>query len=669
MNSKAKQPGAENVSQEAFGQSVNRAAALIQQGKPETATELLRELLRVQPDNPMVLHLMGIGHRRAGLLDQAMDVQHALLKNNPTFAAAYQELGLCLQSAGKSAEALQMFSKATELDARLVNSWKFLGDTALQTGDVATAQHAYRQYPANGNEDPMYSRALELIKGQNMGLADIVIRQYLKLNPGDARAWHQQSRIALHFGAVTEAMELLKTSLQLDGRNTAARFEYANLLSRRQRYAEAQREIRALLASEPENQTYQLFHAAVLDRSGQYAEAAEILQSILREKPAQASVWTGLAMLQRTMGQTAEAIASLHKAIDHDPERGEAWYLLADMKTFKFSDAQVEAMRRTVERAPKGSEDEMYFNFALGHALEVRDEIEASFAAYARGNAIKAQSSAFKPDAWLRQIEAIEDHVTPELFERLSGAGCTDTAPIFIVGLPRSGSTLVEQILTSHSQVDGTMELAHLSTAVKEFNFRRQKSQQPVYPQGLAHLSAEECRQIGEEYIQRSQILRGSAPYFVDKMPNNFEHIGLIHLALPNTRIIDVRRDAMANGFSAFRQVFRAGQEWSYRLADIGLYIRGYKELMRHWDEVLPGKVLRVNYEELVSDPEPVIRSILQHVQLPFEDACLQPQANTRAVRTASSEQVRQPIHGNAVDQWKRYEGLLKPLSDALAGS
>lgn len=654
------------MTHEKFTETINRATDLIQQKQFGPAEQVLSDFLRGDPHNTAAEHLLGICQRKSGRLELAMRTQQGILDREPKFAAAHQEIGLCLRLSGRRADALESFRHATQIDPRLINSWKFLGDMAVQLGEEETAIHAYGQCPSESQDDPMLTRALELIKGEKLGLADIVIRSYLKRHPRDARALYQRSTIAVRQGAISEAMELLEQTLAIDPSNLKARYDYVSLLSRRQRYAEALSGADLLLRADPAKQDYLLLKAVLLERTGQYEEALKILHAILKANPAQASVWTGVGVLQRTLGQRALAIASLRKAIDHDPDRSDAWYQLADMRAYQFTDGQIEAMRRAVERAPKDSEDEINLSFALAHALEERKQTQEAFGFFQRGNQARSRTSTFKPADFAQFIATTKSTCTPELFARLQGAGCQDPAPIFIVGLPRSGSTLVEQIITSHSQVDGLMELSHLATLIKELNFRQLKRNRAVYPQALGEIDEEECREIGQTYIERTHLLRGSAPFFVDKMPNNFEHIGLIHLALPNARIIDVRRDAMANGCSAFRQLFRSGQDWSYDLEHIAFYYLAYLDLMALWDRLFPGKIHRVHYEQLVHDPETVTRGILDFLRLPFEPACLQPERNTRPVPTASSEQVRAPVHTTAVEQWKVYETELAPLRQAL---
>ena len=367
-------------------QIIKQVTDLIQQGQLVKATELLNGLLHEQPENLMARHLLGMCQRKSGHLEQAMQTQQAIITAKPDFAAAYQELGLSLRLAARRREALDAFRRATEIDPRLLNSWKFLGDMAAQLGDEETAVHAYAQCPASPDTDPMLERALSLIAGGKLGLADIVIRMYLKRQPQDARALYAQSTIAVQKGALTEALELLESTLRYAPEHQVARLDYVNLLSRRQRYEEALLHIDRLLALDPASQSYRLLKASLLERSGKYEAALPLVAAVLKENPAQSTVWARLGALQRIVGLQPECIASLHRAIDCDPDNGQPWYLLADLKTFEFTPGQVEAMRRSVERAPRNSEDEVYFSFALASALEGRGVVDEAFSYYLRGS-------------------------------------------------------------------------------------------------------------------------------------------------------------------------------------------------------------------------------------------------------------------------------------------
>lgn len=649
-----------------FDQSLQRASTQLQRGQINEAIERLRALLREQPESIPVLHLLGIAQRRAGYLDQALQIQQGILAREPDFAAAFQEIGLCHRTAGRVAEAQAAFRRAVGIDPRLANSWKFLGDLALEQGDADAALECIARIPAEDGRDPVLERIVELLEGERLGKAEKLARAYLERHPTNAKVLYLQSRIATRLGAVTDAMRALEATLSAEQRHVDARYDYVNLLSRRQRYREALAQADRLLADAPGEPRFRVLKAALLDRSGSYREAAAILKGLLKEDPSQAHIWTGLATLQRTLGERADAIASLHRAIDAQPARGEAWYQLADLKVYRFTGAQMQAMRTSAEHAPPGSEDEIHFCFALGRALEQREEWDLAFEYYARGNRARRGSARWDPAQHEALIAALREVADPGLFERLDGAGCPDPAPIFIVGLPRAGSTLVDQIVTAHSQVDGTMELPILASLVQELNYRQGRQQRPAWPQALQDLDAGACRALGEEYLERARILRGNRPYFVDKMPNNFEYAALIRLALPNARIIDVRREPLANGFSAWRQLFRTGQEWSYDLEDIGRYTRAYRDLMAHWDRVLPGAVHHVQYERLVEQPRQETEALLAFLDLPVEPACFEPQSNPRAVRTASSEQVRLPLYREALEHWKHFERHLGPLREAL---
>jgi Sulfotransferase family len=322
---------------------------------------------------------------------------------------------------------------------------------------------------------------------------------------------------------------------------------------------------------------------------------------------------------------------------------------------------------RTAEASPDiAPVDRYHLCFALGKALEDRNEFAESWRYYERGNTLKRLESHYRPQIMetntRRQIEVC----TRDFFRKRAGWGAPLPDPIFIVGLPRSGSTLIEQILASHAQVEGTQELADIQRIVLELQGRDHDLDDPRYPASLVDLTEDDFACLGELYIVDTQAYRAGRRFFIDKMPNNFRHIGLIHLMLPNARIIDARREPMACCFSNLKQLFANGQEFAYSVEDIARYYRTYLELMRHWDEVLPGRVLRVHHEDVVADLEGSVRRMLDHCGLPFEPACVDFHKTRRSVRTPSSEQVRQPIFREGLDQWKNYEPWLDPLKDAL---
>lgn len=369
----------------------------------------------------------------------------------------------------------------------------------------------------------------------------------------------------------------------------------------------------------------------------------------------------------KTAGRQDDSVAAYRRAISLSPDLGEAWWSLANLKTYRFTAEDITAMTRQLERTDLAADDRFHFDFAMGKALEDRSEFAASFAHYEAGNRLRRQGLPYDADEQQAHIDRSIALFTRDFFGERVDNGCAAPDPIFIVGLPRAGSTLLEQILSSHSQVEGTMELPDIGMLARELSGRKKRSETSQYPEVLAELTADDCRELGERYLAQTRIQRKSdAPFFIDKMPNNFAHVGLIHLILPRARIIDARRHPLGCCFSAYKQHFARGQAFTYDLGDLGRYYAGYVALMGHIDSVLPGRVHRVFYEHMVADTDLEVRRLLAYCGLPFEEACLRFWETGRAVRTASSEQVRRPIYRDGVDQWRHYEPWLEPLRRAL---
>ena len=422
-----------------------------------------------------------------------------------------------------------------------------------------------------------------------------------------------------------------------------------------------------LLAEDPRNPGYRNLKAAALGRIGEYEQAIGLYAGVLEDQPGQPKVWMSYGHALKTVGRQAEAIGAYRRTLALAPQFGEAWWSLANLKTVTFSDAAVAAMTAQLRRADLGDEDRFHLEFALGKAREDAGAFEAAFGHYVRGNALRRESLDYEADETSDQVRRAKALFTPEFFAARAGQGCPAPDPIFVVGLPRSGSTLVEQILASHSQVEGTQELPDIITLARRIGGRARRASEGRYPEALGELTAADLRSLGEEYMARAAPHRklGRAS-FIDKMPNNWAHLGLIALILPNARVIDARRHPLGCGFSGFKQHFARGQAFTYDLTNIGRYYADYVELMAHFDTVAPGRVHRVIYEAMVADPEAETRALLAACGLPFEDRCLRFYENDRAVRTASSEQVRQPIFTDAADHWRNYDPWLGPLKAAL---
>lgn len=556
--------------------------------------------------------------------------------------------------------------------AKQVSAWLNQAAEHLQQGKASAANRLLKQVLLQ-QPHPGLARGLELWRGGQRRQAARTLTEYSAAQPEDFRPLQVCAHIAIQAGAIDEAIELLQQCLALHSGIMALRPELSRLLIRRQRYTEALEQLDLLLEAEPEKQEFMLLKAALLDRSGQYQPAIELLQQVIRQQqelaqpPTElAASFTALAMIQRTVGDQAAAIQSLQQAISHDPNSGWPWFQLADFKVYDFNLQQAAQIKQGLNQASPGSMNEVHFAFALGRALESQQDFAAAFASYAHGNQVRAALAPFDMPAHLRELAAIRT-----LFEQAQNRQITqdlsaDCPAILVVGLPRSGTTLVDQIITAHSAVDGTMELPIISTLIRELQQRQLKAGQIPYPAPGTQLPAEELRRMGDEYSKRASIQRGDAPFFVDKMPFNFQHIGLIRKILPGARIINVRRQPMALGFSVYRQLFRFGQDWAFDLKQIAQYWLAYENLMRYWDMLMPGQVIHVQYEELVQSPEQSIQKLLQQLQLPQETACFRPHENQRAVRTASSEQVRQALYTDAIDYWQNFAQQLQPLRDAL---
>jgi tetratricopeptide (TPR) repeat protein len=499
-----------------------------------------------------------------------------------------------------------------------------------------------------------------------LGKAEPLCRAVLKRDPTDVNAMRMLADIGIEMGMFNDAETLLERALELAPDFALARNSLANLRSKQGRYEEALTELDALLLINSANPSFLTAKANILVRIGEHDQAVAIYKTIIANGHDTAGVSLSLGHTLKTIGRHEEAVVAYRSCLDQKDDLGDAYWSLANLKVFKFSDQDIDDMRRITAREPISREDYFHIAFALGKALEDKKEFEESFVWYRRGNAIRRRLVRYSADANHADHHDIKSFFTPNIFTSRTGAGCDDPAPIFIVGLPRAGSTLLEQILASHSQVEGTQELPDIISIARSLNKKKSPDDAAQYPGVLEHLTDLDLKALGEEYIERTRIHRTDKPLFIDKMPNNFSHIGLISLILPNAKIIDARRHPMACCFSGYKQLFAKGQNFTYDLKDIGRYYADYVELMSHWNQVLPGKVLRVHYEDMVSDTTGQVHRLLEYCGLEFEESCLRFYENTRAVKTASSEQVRQPIFKSGLEQWRHYDAYLEPLTAAL---
>ncbi len=518
--------------------------------------------------------------------------------------------------------------------------------------------------------DPVLIQAANALGSDQLAVAERLLRPHLKEKPTDVAAIRMLAELAARLGRYGDSETLLRRALEHAPGFAAARANLATVLYRQNRPTDAIAVLDELLGSDPENAAHRNLKAAALGRVGGYEEAIGLYEEVLKRHPNQPQVWMSYGHVLKTIGRQPDGIQAYRQALAISPGLGEAWWSLANLKTVKLGDADIAAMTGALEWAGLKPDDRFHLHFAIGKALEDAGQPEASFRHYAEGNRLRREMIDYDPEEISRHVRRSETFFTADFFEARQGYGAVAPDPIFILGMPRAGSTLIEQILSSHLLIEGTMELPDIPALAKRLGGRKLRSEPTLYPEALAALSAQECAALGEEYLERTRVQRKTArPFFIDKMPNNWAHIGLIRLILPNAKIIDARRHPLGCCFSNFKQHFARGQGFSYAQDDLGRYYADYVRLLRHFDAVQPGRIHRVFYEDMVEEPEREVRRLLDYLSLDFDPACLRFYENERAVRTASSEQVRRPINREGLDQWQAFEPWLAPLKDALSAA
>ena len=632
---------------------------------PERAAALAREgLAHAGPHPPMEL-LLAQADAACGRIDAAVERLQRLATEHRDWGAALFELGRLHARAGRGDEAIAALREAVRRTPALPGAWLALGDHLAAIGDESESAAAYASHLRFATADPTLMRAASSLAANDLSTAERLLRGHLHAHPTDVAAIRMLGELAARIGRLDDAAALLARCVELAPAFTAARLNFATVLHRAGKPEAALRQIERVLDDEPRNPGARNLRAVVLCRLGDYAPAIATYDELLREYPRHGRIWLSFGHALKTAGEPAAAIDAYRRSIALEPGFGEAWWSLANLKTFRFTAGDIAAMRLQLARTEVTGDQRAQFEFALAKALEDAEDFPAAFAHYARGNVQRRASVPYRREDTTRRIRDAITRLDGAFFAERAGAGCRSDAPIFIVGLPRAGSTLVQQILASHPLVEGTDELPDVIALTQDL--RRAAGPGASYLDALATLSSERLRELGESYLQRTRVHRKSGrPHFIDKMPNNFMHVGLIHLMLPEARIVDVRRHPLGCCFSGFKQYFARGQSFSYGLADIGHYYRDYVALMAHVDAVLPGRVHRVVYERLVDDTEAQVRALLAHCGLEFDPACLRFFENDRPVRTASSEQVRQPIYRDGVEHWRHFEPWLGPLRDAL---
>ena len=612
-----------------------------------------------------LLYLVAVSLRMLQRIPEALGTLATLQSFHPRYSRLFQERGHCHVFNRDAQQAIEAFEWAIRYNPALPASWQALERLYRIVGRAQDATNAGNHVAKLASLPAEVVAARGMVADGDYEDAERTIRAFLAQRPDDVEGLRILSMLARQFEYNTDAEVLLDKLLAKAPNYNSARYDLILTLVDLHKHQRAREESERLMAAEPRNPGVRVTHAGILMALGDVNGSIERYQALLQQMPRDSELHQSLGHAYKTNGESAKAIESYRRAVEVRPDFGEAYWSLANLKTYRFTDAELERMRHYEAQPYLQQADRYHLCFALGKALEDRGDYAESFTYYDRGNALKKEGSLYRAAAQERAVNKQMELCTPEFFAERRGWGCPDASPIFVLGLPRAGSTLLEQILASHSQVEGTMELANIPRLVGSLG-SGDKFGDTHYPGVLPQLTAEQCREFGEAYIRDTRVYRTGKPFFIDKMPNNFRNIALIQLILPNAKIIDARRDAMDCCFSNFKQLYANGHPFAYNLDDIGRYYRSYASLMDHWDRVLPGRVLCMRHEDVLADLEGSVRRILDYCGLPFEPACVEFHRTERRVHTASAEQVRRPINRDGVDQWRPYEPWLGPLKDAL---
>jgi tetratricopeptide (TPR) repeat protein len=648
---------------------VVRIRALIKERRFAEATAAAAVLRDRVPENRDVLYLLALGQRQLTRTADALATLEQLERFHPGYSRLYQERGHCYVALKDAPQAIQAFLGAVAINPALPASWSMLEGLYRMRGDADNAGRAAAHVAKLKSLPQQVITATGLFSDGELVAAEKIVRAFLLAHGDHIEAMRLLARIGAALEVFDDAELLLQAVLERVPDYLAARHDYASVLLGRHKHRQAVVELNKLLAIDPANRQYRTLYATATVGLGDHARAIALYTDLLRDAPpgaASAELHLSMAHSLKTLGRQPDAIDEYRSAARKRSDFGDAYWSLANLKTYRFTEAELKCMRLAEAEATTAPADRYHLCFALGKACEDRGEYAESWCYYERGNALKRAESRYRPEVIELNTVNQKTVCTREFFEQRTDYGVASTAPIFVVGLPRSGSTLIEQILASHSEVEGTQELADIPRYVLELQGRDRDLESPRYPAVLAQLPAAELVRFAERYLNDTRVYRGGKPHFIDKMPNNFRHIGFIHMMFPNAKIIDARREPMACCFGNLKQLFARGQEFTYSIDDIARYYRTYLELMEHWDVALPGQVLRVHYEDVVDDLEPSVQRILDFCNLPPEAACVEFHRTRRSISTASSEQVRQPIFREGLDQWRHYEAWLEPLREAL---
>ena len=645
---------------------LSEATQAVKENRFEDALSLFEIILKDHPDNIDALYLASVSSRYLKKFDDSQKYIEHLLLNAPDMGRAYQELGHINRDMKNDEKAVINYRQACELNPALLASWKMLYQYFVKNKNQPAADHAQQQIKKLESLPAALLYIDQILNEGRLGLAERQCRAFLKKNPTHTYAMSLLSEIANRLGYFDDAEFLLEKAVEFKPNDGDLRMQYAAILRKKQKFSKTMEQVNILCDQYPDNPIYQAQKASEIMQNGDHLQAIKMFDDILHKNPYNFSTHTSKGHAQKTLGKTDKAIKSYQSAYQIKPDHGEAYFSLANLKTYSFNTDELNSMRNQVERVDLSLRDKSYFHFALAQACESIGEYDEAFLHLEKGNKIKNDQSKYSIERMDAELQAQIDVCDEDFFKDLGSGGHATKDPIFILGLPRAGSTLVEQILASHSLIDGTLELPNILSIAQSLRGDDIYGKLGNYPKSMKSLSLEQRESFGKSFIEDTRMHRKDAPMFTDKMPNNFRHIGLIHLIMPNAKIIDARRYPLDCCFSMFKQLFAQGQEFSYGLAEAGSYYRSYVKLMDHWNKVLPNKILRVNNEDVIEDLEGQVKRMLDFLELPFEEECISFHETDRSVRTASSEQVRQPINKKGMGRWKPYAKNLRPLLESI---
>ena len=644
----------------------DRTVALFKAGSLDEAEEVCRSITNTDPRDINFLSLLGSILLRKDNFEEAETVLRAVIKLAPEYPRAHEDLGTILLNLGKSEQALVPLQSAIELNPKSSSAFFKLGGALKNLGRDEAGDAALKHAADLSPSQASLEKATKLFVQGEYREAESLAKELVNKNPRDVNAALLLARIAIHAKVYEDAERILREIIKIAPRFIVAWHDLGATLKEQGKEEEATSTLKEALKIDQNNALTHYLYAASLALAGQTETAATYYKNAVQIQPSLVGAHVGLGHVLKTLGDQEGGIASYRAAIALRPNLGEIYFSLSNLKTFRFTDDEIEDMVQRLNQESLDSESIVHFSFSLGKAFEDKKDYDKAFEYYLKGNEEHRANITYDPVQTELAHEKMRETYNQQFIKRIKETkpGNADPSPIFIVGLPRSGSTLLEQILASHSMVDGTSELPDLGVVSQMIP---NKAKGRTFPAGILSMSDDEIRSLGDEYLDRTRRHRKGARHFTDKMPNNFAHIGLLQAILPNAKIIDARRHPLGSCVGSFKQHFAKGQTFTYDMFELGEFYLQYDELMAHWNKLLPGKILRVQYEDVVQDLETQVRRILEHCELPFEENCINFHETERSVRTASSEQVRQPIYKKSLNTWDRFDQHIGDLKDILA--